>query len=81
MEKKVLDFIFVPSGLVVMLSYHMWLLHRIMKHPNKTVIGINTFNRRFWVEAMMEVNSLALPYSNFTFVFVAHFYTLCFVLM
>ncbi|KAL4594591.1 hypothetical protein ACB092_12G029900 [Castanea dentata] len=54
MEKKVLDFIFVPSGLVVMLSYHMWLLYRIVKHPNKTVIGINTFNRRFWVQAMME---------------------------
>ena len=81
MEKKVLDFILVPSGLVVMMSYHMWLLYRIVKHPNKTVISINTFNRHFWVQAMMEVNSFTLPYWNFTFVFVAHFYTPCFFLM
>uniref|UniRef100_A0A2N9HS21 Reverse transcriptase zinc-binding domain-containing protein n=1 Tax=Fagus sylvatica TaxID=28930 RepID=A0A2N9HS21_FAGSY len=44
----------VPSGLLVMVAYHMWLLHRIMKHPNNTVIGINTVTRRYWVRAMME---------------------------
>ncbi|TKY56406.1 phosphatase inhibitor protein [Spatholobus suberectus] len=54
MEKKVLDLILVPSGLLVMLAYHFWLLHQIMKHPTKTVIGVNAINRRFWVQAMME---------------------------
>lgn len=54
MEKKDLDYILVPSGLLVMVAYHMWLLHRIMKHPNNTVIGINTVTRRYWVRAMME---------------------------
>ncbi|RDX97385.1 hypothetical protein CR513_19842 [Mucuna pruriens] len=54
MEKKVLDIILVPSGLLVMLAYHFWLLHRIIRHPTKTVIGVNAINRRFWVQAMME---------------------------
>ena len=55
MEKKVLDFVLVPSGLLLMVVYHVWLFYRIMKHPTKTVIGINAINRRFWVQAMMEV--------------------------
>ncbi|KAF2297236.1 hypothetical protein GH714_019772 [Hevea brasiliensis] len=28
-----------------------------MNHPSKTVIGVNTINRRFWVQAMMEDNA------------------------
>lgn len=54
MEKKVLDFILVPTGLLVMVAYHFWLLLRVVKHPTKTVIGVNAINRRFWVQAMME---------------------------
>ncbi|OMO95144.1 hypothetical protein CCACVL1_05548 [Corchorus capsularis] len=37
-----------------MVAYHLWLLYRIVKHPTKTVIGVNAMNRRFWVRAMME---------------------------
>ena len=55
MEKKIIDFILVPSGLLVMLAYHIWLFYRILKHPTKTVVGVNAINRRFWVQAMMEV--------------------------
>lgn len=55
MEKKVLDLILVPSGFLVLLAYHFWLLHQVMKQPTKTVIGVNAINRRFWVQAMMEV--------------------------
>ncbi|KAI4306999.1 hypothetical protein L6164_030234 [Bauhinia variegata] len=54
MEKKVLDYILVPSGLLLMVAYHLWLFYRIVKHPTKTVIGVNAINRRFWVQAMME---------------------------
>ncbi|KAJ7965207.1 DUF599 domain-containing protein [Quillaja saponaria] len=54
MEKKSIDYILVPSGLFVMVTYHMWLLYRIVKQPTKTVIGLNAINRRFWVQAMME---------------------------
>ncbi|CAK9187754.1 unnamed protein product [Ilex paraguariensis] len=54
MEKQVLDYVLVPTGLMLMLVYHLWLLHQIVKHPTKTFIGINAINRRFWVHAMME---------------------------
>ncbi|KAM4068537.1 hypothetical protein ACB094_12G020400 [Castanea mollissima] len=54
MEKKALDYILVPLGLLAMVAYHLWLLYRIINYPNKTVIGINTVHRRFWVRAMME---------------------------
>ncbi|CAK7324312.1 unnamed protein product [Dovyalis caffra] len=53
-HKAALDYTLVPLGLVVMVAYHLWLLYRIMKHPTKTVIGINAINRRLWVRAMME---------------------------
>ncbi|GMH28171.1 hypothetical protein Nepgr_030014 [Nepenthes gracilis] len=54
MEEQMLDYCLVPLGLLIMVAYHVWLLHRIVKHPTKTVIGINSINRRFWVNAMME---------------------------
>lgn len=64
MEKEILDYVLVPVGLLFMVAYHIWLLNRILKHPNRTVIGINSINRHFWVRAMMEVNS-----SNFPFIY------------
>ncbi|OIT26940.1 PREDICTED: uncharacterized protein LOC109214643 [Nicotiana attenuata] len=54
MEKEILDYVLVPVGLLLMVAYHIWLLNRILKHPNRTVIGINSINRHFWVRAMME---------------------------
>ncbi|RVW51251.1 hypothetical protein CK203_075499 [Vitis vinifera] len=54
MEKQILDYTLVPAGLLLMAAYHIWLLFFILNHPNKTVIGVNAFNRRFWVSAMME---------------------------
>ncbi|XP_022738464.1 uncharacterized protein LOC111291132 [Durio zibethinus] len=53
-EKKYLDCVLVPLGIFLMVAYHLWLLYRIIKHPTKTVIGVNAINRRFWVRAMME---------------------------
>lgn len=55
MEEELIDFMLVPLGLVAMVAYHIWLFYRIVKHPTKTVIGVNAINRRFWVRAMMEV--------------------------
>ncbi|KAH7668346.1 hypothetical protein IHE45_11G005500 [Dioscorea alata] len=54
MENQLLDFVLVPLGLIVMAVYHAWLLHRIIRHPMRTVIGINSVNRRLWVESMMQ---------------------------
>ncbi|PIA34988.1 hypothetical protein AQUCO_03700325v1 [Aquilegia coerulea] len=57
MKIQFLDCILVPMGLVLMVGYHGWLLYRIIKHPKETVIGINTINRRIWVQTMMQDTS------------------------
>ncbi|CAO2205773.1 unnamed protein product [Urochloa humidicola] len=49
-----LDLVLVPLGLAVMLCYHLWLLRRIRRRPETTVIGINAINRRIWVRHVME---------------------------
>ncbi|XP_010251073.1 PREDICTED: uncharacterized protein LOC104593089 [Nelumbo nucifera] len=54
MRREILDYFLVPSGLCLMVAYHIWLLYRIIRHPTKTVIGINAINRRIWVQTMME---------------------------
>lgn len=55
MMKNDLDFVLVPIGLLVMVVYHVWLLHQVRHNPARTVIGMNAINRRFWVSYMMEV--------------------------
>ncbi|KAI8030462.1 hypothetical protein LOK49_LG01G01839 [Camellia lanceoleosa] len=54
MERQLLDYILVPTGLLIMLAYHIWLLYQVVNHPSRTVIGINSINRRLWVLSMME---------------------------
>lgn len=54
-KEEYLDYVLVPTGLLIMVCYHIWLLYRVVYHPSTTVIGINAINRRFWVRAMMEV--------------------------
>lgn len=54
MGKQMVDYMLVPTGLVIMVAYHIWLLYQIVKNPTRTIIGINAINRRFWVRAMME---------------------------
>ncbi|CAN0853264.1 hypothetical protein LINGRAHAP2_LOCUS5585 [Linum grandiflorum] len=53
-EIKALDFTLVPLGLILMVAYHFWLLHRVLKYPSKTTIGVNAISRRVWVRAMMS---------------------------
>ncbi|XP_077247457.1 uncharacterized protein LOC143887231 [Tasmannia lanceolata] len=54
MQKQELDYVLVPLGLAILSAYHTWLFYRIVKHPTKTVIGINAINRLAWVQAMMQ---------------------------
>ncbi|KAK9732524.1 hypothetical protein RND81_04G005000 [Saponaria officinalis] len=54
MKEQVLDYCLVPIGLIIMMVYNAWLLHKIIKQPSKTIIGIHSISRRFWVLAMME---------------------------
>jgi len=53
-EKQYLDFTMVPAGLILLSSYHAWLLYRIIRHPTTTVVGLNALNREIWVDAIME---------------------------
>nr|ABK21406.1 unknown [Picea sitchensis] len=49
-----LDLVLVPTGILFMVGYHIYLVYRIIKHPNSTVIGFENGNRRVWVQQMME---------------------------
>ncbi|XP_010279221.1 PREDICTED: uncharacterized protein LOC104613194 [Nelumbo nucifera] len=56
-QKEYLDLILVPSGLLIMFGYHLFLLYRILRYPETTVIGYENHNRIAWVERMMQVES------------------------
>ncbi|XP_077247456.1 uncharacterized protein LOC143887230 [Tasmannia lanceolata] len=53
-KKQDLDYVLVPLGLILLAAYHVWLCYRVLKHPTKTVMGINAIHRRIWVQFMME---------------------------
>lgn len=54
LEEKYMDYVLVPSGLVVLGIYHLWLLLTIIRHPTTTVIGLNAVSRHQWVLHMMK---------------------------
>ncbi|MQM18496.1 hypothetical protein Taro_051490 [Colocasia esculenta] len=54
MKKQSIDLVLVPLGLLVLLTYHVWLVKRVRRHPTSTVMGVNAINRRAWVHSMME---------------------------
>ncbi|KAJ3690954.1 hypothetical protein LUZ61_020118 [Rhynchospora tenuis] len=54
MKMEYLDFVLVPLGLAALLIYHLWLLHKILHHPDTTVIGNNARNYVVWVETIMQ---------------------------
>ncbi|KAL6901004.1 hypothetical protein ACP4OV_005680 [Aristida adscensionis] len=54
LEKSSLDLVLVPCGLVIMFSYHLLLLYRILRHPATTVIGYENHNKIAWVRRMVQ---------------------------
>ncbi|KAK8278769.1 hypothetical protein V6Z12_D09G066100 [Gossypium hirsutum] len=54
MEQDKLDYVLVPLGLLLLSLYHLWLLCTIIKHPTRTVIGLNAQSRHQWVVSMMS---------------------------
>ncbi|PAN29115.1 hypothetical protein GQ55_5G202800 [Panicum hallii var. hallii] len=48
-----LDLVLVPLALAALVGYHLWLLYAILRHPAKTVIGLNAIARKRWVAAMI----------------------------
>lgn len=53
--------ILVPLGLLAMVTYHLWLRHRIIWHPTTTVIGIS---RRIWRLAQSKPSSLSKSFDS-----------------
>lgn len=51
-----MDLMLVPSGLLIMVAYHVWLWHRVRTQPHTTIIGTNSTGRRSWVTAIMKDN-------------------------
>lgn len=54
-RKENLDIVLVPVSLLIMFGYHLFLLYRYLRLPKSTVIGYENYNKRAWVERMMQV--------------------------
>ncbi|KAH7686070.1 hypothetical protein IHE45_04G080100 [Dioscorea alata] len=54
LDRRYIDIVLVPSGLVIMFGYHLFLLYRILKLPHTTVVGYENHNKLAWVERMMQ---------------------------
>lgn len=55
-KKDYLDLILVPSGLLIMFGYHLFLLYRYLNLPHTTVMGFDNNDKRAWVERIMQVS-------------------------
>ncbi|GAB4846503.1 hypothetical protein Ancab_025508 [Ancistrocladus abbreviatus] len=55
-KKEYLDLVLVPCGLLLVFGYHLFLLYRTTRSPEKTVIGFEDYCRRAWVNKMMQVD-------------------------
>ncbi|KAJ1402666.1 hypothetical protein SESBI_27852 [Sesbania bispinosa] len=53
-RKYYMDLMLVPLGLVIILTYHVWLWHKCRTQPFTTIFGRDADGRQFWVPAMMK---------------------------
>ncbi|EEF39104.1 uncharacterized protein LOC8268829 isoform X1 [Ricinus communis] len=56
-RKEYLDLVLVPTGLLIMCCYHLYLLYRCLKFPETTIIGYENHCRRAWVERVLQVEA------------------------
>ncbi|KDO77723.1 hypothetical protein CISIN_1g047237mg [Citrus sinensis] len=49
-QKEYLDLVLVPLGLLIMFTYHLFLLYRYLHHPHTTAFGFENNDKRAWVE-------------------------------
>ncbi|KAL3615109.1 hypothetical protein CASFOL_040770 [Castilleja foliolosa] len=56
-RKEYLDVVLVPSGLLIMFSYHLILLYRCLRLPHTTVIGFENNDKKSWVEKVMQTEN------------------------
>jgi hypothetical protein len=48
----------------VVAGYHLWLLYAILRHPTRTVVGLNALARKRWVAVIMAVGTTVPPKSS-----------------
>lgn len=65
-DSGVLDMVLVPSGVLMMAAYHVYLWLKVKYHPETTIIGINHLNRQEWVNNIMSVRIPPLSLSLYT---------------
>ncbi|MED6159189.1 hypothetical protein PIB30_039966 [Stylosanthes scabra] len=46
--------VLVPLGLLINLSYHIWLWHRVRTQPFLTIFGIDVHGRSLWISSMIK---------------------------
>ncbi|KAK3433057.1 hypothetical protein EUGRSUZ_D00587 [Eucalyptus grandis] len=51
-HKKDLDLVLVPSGLLIMFTYHLFFLYRYQHAPKTTLMGVENDDKRAWVEGI-----------------------------
>ncbi|KAL3652586.1 hypothetical protein CASFOL_002267 [Castilleja foliolosa] len=56
-KEEHLDFVLVPSGLIIMLGYHLLHLRKCLNCPETTAIGYENHNRRVWVARILQVET------------------------
>ncbi|XP_016504998.1 uncharacterized protein LOC107822924 [Nicotiana tabacum] len=56
-QKEHLDLYLVPSGLLIMFAYHLFLLQRYIKNPHTTVIGFENNDKIAWVKKIMQTEN------------------------
>ncbi|GFP79645.1 hypothetical protein PHJA_000108000 [Phtheirospermum japonicum] len=56
-KEEHLDFVLVPSGLLIMLGYHLLHLRKCLNCPETTAIGFENYNRRAWVARILQVEA------------------------
>ncbi|GMJ11429.1 hypothetical protein like AT5G46060 [Hibiscus trionum] len=57
LSKEYLDLALVPTGLLILSIYHVFLLYRCLKSPETTVIGLENHFKKAWVERMMRIEA------------------------
>nr|KYP51878.1 hypothetical protein KK1_026234 [Cajanus cajan] len=56
-HKEYLDLVLVPSGLLIMFVYHLFLLYKYVNQPHSTVMGFENNDKRIWVERIMQASN------------------------
>ncbi|GFS30273.1 hypothetical protein Acr_00g0011140 [Actinidia rufa] len=59
-RKEYLDLVLVPTGLLLMFGYHLFLLYRYLHLPHTTIFGFENNDKKYWVDKVMKAR-LLLP--------------------